>query len=111
MQSPLKSQYNSSQILKRQFSASYGKRENPGYLKIILNNKSTPESLTIPDFKLYCGGKVIKNSMALILKQTWNHIEDADINPYPCECMIFDKEARNILWLQQMEVIKLDGHM
>jgi hypothetical protein len=60
MQSPSKSQYNSSKTWKDQFSNSSGKAKNPEYQNQFFTIKEQLGEITIPDLKLYYRTIVIK---------------------------------------------------
>ena len=91
MQSPSKSQHNSSKNWKHKFSNSSGKA------KIILNNKRMPAGITIPDLKLYYRAIVIKTAgywYRAIFVDKWNRIEVPEIKPDTY--LTFDEVAKNI---------------
>jgi hypothetical protein len=60
MQSPSKSQHNSSKTSKEQFSNSSGKAKGSEYKKTILNNKRTAWVINIADLKIYYRAIVIE---------------------------------------------------
>ena len=96
MESPSKSQHNSSQTSKEQCSTTYGKKNSLG--KTILYNKGTFRGITTSDFKLYYRAIVIKTVCLLAYQMTHldqrNEIGEPDINPHTYEHLIFDKEAK-----------------
>jgi hypothetical protein len=62
MQSPSKSQHNSSKTWKEQFSNSSGKAKKPRITKTTLNNKGIAGEFTIPDLTLHYRAIVIKTA-------------------------------------------------
>lgn len=54
-------------------------------MKRVQYNQKTFRSITIPDFKLYCRGKIIKNILYCNKNrqiEQWNRINDSEIDPH-----------------------------
>jgi hypothetical protein len=101
MQSPSKSQHNSSKKWKEQFLNSSGKANNPRIVKTILNIKRTAVGIIIPDLKLYYRAIVMKTVRYWYRDRhvdQWNRIEDPEIKPHTYRHLIFDKGAKIIQW-------------
>jgi hypothetical protein len=110
MQSPSKSQHNSSKTWKEPFSISYEKtttKKKNRIAKTILNNKRTG-GIIISDFKLYFKAIVIKTARYWY-RDRWNRIEDKEMKPHTYGHLICDKEAKIIQWKKKATSINCVG--
>ncbi|KAL6083342.1 hypothetical protein STEG23_036912 [Scotinomys teguina] len=101
---PSKSQDNSSQTWKEQFSTSYGETKNPGQIKVVCTINQYLRGITITDFKLYYRATVLKTAWYWHKNRhvdQWNRIEDPDINPHRYENLTFDKDAKTVKWKKE----------
>jgi hypothetical protein len=77
--------------------------------KGILSRKNNAGGITVPDFKLCYIAIAIKIVWCWHKNRhedQWNRIEDLDMNPHKYAYLIFDKDAKNILWRKDRLFIK-----
>jgi hypothetical protein len=101
MQFPSKSQWLSSQWLKKSTLKFIGKYKRLGIAKAIFSKKSNAGGIMIPNFKQYYKSTARKAAWYWPRKwheDQWNRIENADINSHNYTHLIFDKVAKYIQW-------------
>ena len=78
--------------------------KRPGQPKQSCTIKELPDTITIPDIKLYYRATVMKTTWYWHKNREvdqWNQIEDPDINPHTYEHLIFDKETKTVQWKKE----------